>query len=134
MSQSSNVRVVEEIYAAFGRGDGQAIIDKMHPSVAWERGVADHGIPWILPGNGPAHVGSFLQAVASNLAITRFEVHNIMGNGNDVCALIGIDATVLSTGKALSDEEVHVWTFDPESRVVAFRHVVDTLAHRAASQ
>ena len=56
-----------------------------------------------------------------------------MEGGNQVAAETVIEA-VLPNGNVLSDEELHLWTFDADGKVCRFRHYVDTAKHIAAAQ
>jgi uncharacterized protein len=50
----SQIATVQEIYAAFGRGDVPAILDRLAEDVAWETtGTSVHeDVPWLLPRVG----------------------------------------------------------------------------------
>jgi ketosteroid isomerase-like protein len=69
----SNLQTVQSIYEAFGKGDIPAIIAAQSDDVEWERGGTDHGVPWLKPGRGKAHVGSFFQALSA-IEISKFDV------------------------------------------------------------
>ena len=45
----SNIPTVQDIYAAFGRGDVPAILAQLAEDVDWEYGMADAGVPWLQP-------------------------------------------------------------------------------------
>jgi ketosteroid isomerase-like protein len=127
----SNLQTVQSIYEAFGRGDVPAIIAVQADDVEWERDGRDHGVPWLKPGRGKAHVGSFFQALSA-IEISKFDVRNLLEGGNQICAVIDIEITVTATGGKISDEEVHLWTFGTDGKVTSFHHVVDTAQHIAA--
>jgi ketosteroid isomerase-like protein len=103
----------------------------MAEDVEWERGGTDHGVPWLKPGRGKAHVGQFFQAIGA-FQLTKFEPKNFLEGGNQVCAVIDIELTVTATGGKVSDEEIHLWSFGPDGKVTAFHHVLDTAQHVAA--
>ena len=126
-----NLETVQSIYEAFGRGDIPAILNTLSDDVQWERPGTGHGVPWLTPGNGKAHVGGFFQSLAG-LEITRFEPNTLLTGGDQVCAVIEITLTVKATGHSIEDEELHLWTFGPDGKVAAFRHVADTAVHVAA--
>jgi ketosteroid isomerase-like protein len=130
----SNLATVQQIYAAFGQGDVPAIVAKLAEGVEWEHDSVDHGIPWLRPGRGKGHVMEFFGVVGKDLDITRFEVPNMMENGNQVVAIIQIEALVRATGKSFRDYELHVWTFGDDGKVARFRHVSDTHQHYLASR
>jgi ketosteroid isomerase-like protein len=53
MNLSDNV---QNIYAAFGRGDIPAILERLAPDVEWEYGVESTNVPWLQPRCGRAEV------------------------------------------------------------------------------
>ena len=127
----SNIPTVQAIYEAFGTGNVPAIIEKLADDVEWERGGKDHGVPWLTPGRGKAHVGKFFEAIGA-FQITKFVPTNLLEGGNQVVAVIDIEFTVTATGGQVTDEELHLWTFGPDGKVTSFHHVVDTAQHIAA--
>jgi ketosteroid isomerase-like protein len=130
----SNLATVQQIYASFGQGDVPAIVAKLADGVEWEHDSVDHGIPWLRPGRGKGHVLEFFGVVGKDLEIKRFEVSNLMENGNQVVALLHFQATVRATGKTYQDYEAHVWTFGADGKVTRFRHIVDTHQHYLATK
>lgn len=133
---TSNVQTVQEIYAAFGRGDVPAILAHLADDVDWEWGRADIGVPWLQPRRGREAVGGFFESLAA-LEITKFRPTHFMqsDDGSIVIALIDLDGKVKATGKPIADaEEVHVWHFGPDGKVTRFRHGVDTHAHYLAQK
>jgi ketosteroid isomerase-like protein len=132
-AQVSNTPAVQEIYEAFGRGDVPRILGRLADDVAWEQGGSDYGVPWLIPGRGKAHAASFFERLAA-IEITKFVPKNLLEGGNQVAAVIHIEFLVKGTGVAVVDEELHLWTFGPDGKVTAFRHVVDTAKHVAANR
>ena len=126
--------IVQEIYAAFGRGDIQAILRHVSPDVSWEHEAIDHGIPWLTPGRGLDHVSAFFGVVQREVAIEAFEVQKLFVEGDEVIATIHIEFKVHSTGKRVRDRELHHWTFGRDGKVVRFRHVLDTHQHWLSSR
>jgi hypothetical protein len=126
-------RIVEAIYAAFGRGDIPTIIDALSENVEWEHDAADYGIPWLTPRQGRAEVAGFFEALRA-LDIRRFEPKRLLADGSMVIALIHVEIVVRVTGRAINDVELHLWTFDPQGKVARFRHVVDTHQHWLAAR
>jgi hypothetical protein len=53
--------------------------------------------------------------------------------GDRVVAQISVDVTVRDTGRRFRDDEIHLWVFGDDGRVVEFRHYVDTGKHAAAA-
>ena len=130
----ANAATVAAIYEAFGRGDIPFIIEHLHDDIEWEAGRQDdHGIPWLRPGRGKAHVLSFFESLAA-LEFKHFEATAILGGGDTVVALIDADIVVRDTGRTLNQLEAHVWTFGEDGLVRGFCHLVDTMAHARALQ
>jgi len=129
-----NLATVQGIYAAFGKGDAPAILETLSEKVKWEHDAPDHGIPWLKPGVGKLHVLEFFKTVAREFEMKRFDVKALFEQGPQVIVLIGIEAKIRSTGKPIRDDEVHLWTFDDQGKVKAFRHIVDTHQHFLAAK
>lgn len=45
-----------------------------------------------------------------------------------------MDAELPESGGKFRDEEIHLWTFGEDGKVVALRHYVDTAKHIAANK
>lgn len=131
MTQHS--RIVEAIYAAFGRGDIETILSALGEDVEWEHDAVDHGIPWLAPRQGKAAVAGFFEALRA-LDIRRFEPKRILTDGNMVAAVIHVEIAVRATGRVINDVELRLWTFDAQDKVARFRHVVDTHQHWLAAR
>ncbi len=128
-----NAATIRALYEAFGRGDVPAIIERMHDDVEWEMGApSGYGVPYLAPGRGRKHVGAFFEALRG-IDISDFRVLAVAPDGDYVIGLITITFTVKATGKKVHEAyEPHVWKFDPQGRIVGFRHAVDTAQHAAA--
>lgn len=126
--------VVQDIYAAFARGDVAAILDHLADDVAWEPGMKDHGVPWLTPGSGKGHVGEFFKTVAEQLEMRAFEPVAFLPGDEYVAVVVELEAVVRRSGVTVTDREVHLWTFDDEGRVTALRHFLDTHQHVMASR
>jgi ketosteroid isomerase-like protein len=129
----STTATVQDIYAAFGRGDIPAILARLSADVRWEHwpegsGGQRHGVPWLAERTGPDEVAEFFASLAA-LEINEFAPTTVLGDADRVVALIDVDFTVRATGERFRDSEVHVWTFGPDGRVTEFRHYVDTAKH-----
>jgi ketosteroid isomerase-like protein len=121
------------MYAAFGRGDVPGILAHLADDVDWEYGQASNDVPWLQPRRGRDAVGGFFEAVGGGLEFHKFAPKEIIEGDGVVVALIDIDATVKATGRRITEEdEIHVWRFGADGKVVRFRHGVDTHAHQSA--
>ena len=129
------LETVQAIYAAFGQGNVPAIIDRMSDDVEWEA-WADNtaqraGVPWLVKRHGKAGVAEFFQLVGQ-FTIHEFQVLSLMANDRQVAAEFVIDATPPG-GTRYRDEEMHLWTFGADGKVVRLRHYTDTAKHIGAA-
>jgi ketosteroid isomerase-like protein len=126
-----NISTVQEMYAAFGRGDIPAILERLDPGVAWDPD-ADGSIPWIVAREGRDGVAEFFAGLDA-LEFHTFEPRNFLAGGDQVAVTLKIGVTVKATGESLPEDELHLWTFGADGRVTELRHYVDTAAHAAAA-
>jgi hypothetical protein len=122
-----NLGTVQQIYAAFGRGDVPAILEHLDESVEWEYGVNSTDVPWLQPRRGRDGAAAFFVSLGE-VDLTKFEPRGLLeGEGGLVVALFNVELTVKATGKRVVEEnQVHLWHFNPEGKVVRFRHRADT--------
>lgn len=134
---SRNLETVKEIYAAFGRGDIAAILDRCADDVAWEawadNSAAKAGVPWLLPRHGKTGAAEFFGLIGPMLVVKAFRVLSLMDGGDQVAAEFEIECDVPSTGGHYRDEEIHLWMFDAAGKVVRLRHYTDTAKHMRAA-
>jgi uncharacterized protein len=120
---------VQEIYAAFGRGDVPAILERLAPDVEWEYDASPTEVPWLQPRQGRAGAAEFFASL-ENLEFHRFELKMLLEEGATVMALLDAEATVRKTGLRFHElDEIHLWHFGDDGLVARFRHRVDTLRH-----
>ena len=133
---TDNATTVAEIYAAFGRGDVAAILDRLADDVSFDADWADHhgqraGVAHLQPRVGPAQVAVFFALIA-DWTVQDFAVLDVIGSDRQVVAEIRA-AFTLPNGGRFADEELHLWTFDDAGKVTRFRHYVDTAKHVEAA-
>lgn len=132
---TDNLTTIAGIYEAFGKGDIPAILNCLSDDVQWEQWADNSaqkaGVPWMQARKGKEGVLEFFKIVAG-LSIKDLGVLSIMGNDRQVAVEFFIEAEVPSTGGHYRDEELHLWTFDEQGKVVRMRHYTDTAKHIAA--
>jgi len=122
-----NTETVRGVYAAFGRGDIPAILERLAENVEWEHDAVDHGIATLVPRRGRAEVLKFFETL-QGFEFTRFEVVNLLEGSGQVAAVVRVGHTHKGTGKTFADLEMHLWGFDARGQVTRFRHFVDSHA------
>lgn len=127
----SNVETVQRIYEAFGRGDVPAILAGLAEDVRWEEhptrnAAQDHDVPYMRPRSGREAVVGFFQDIEEDFDMQSFNPHSFLEGDGLVAAVTEFDLIVKATGKRVRDEEIHLYEFDSEGKVTAFRHFLDT--------
>jgi ketosteroid isomerase-like protein len=132
----SQIATVQEIYAAFGRGDILTILERLAEDVDWEArssSAHDEGVPWLQRRTGRAGAAEFF-ATLEAFEFRRFEPRSFLEDAGQVAAVIDVEIVMRASGYVIADEEIHLWSFDDAGLVSAFRHVVDTAKHIAAAR
>ena len=128
----SNLQTVREIYDAFGRGDVLAILSRLSESVEWEYGPASTNVPWLQRRRGRDGAAGFFASTAE-FEMHRFTPKEFLEGPGVVVVLLDVELTVRATGRRIAEEdEIHVWRFDGDGRVVRYRHGLDTHMHQLA--
>jgi ketosteroid isomerase-like protein len=120
-----NVKLVQSMYEAFGRGDVSYIASKVRPEARWDFNVTHSDVPWHVPVSGPTEIPKFLAALGENIAMEAFEPKHFIAMGDDVVAHIRFAFTVKRTGKRVDQEQLHWWTIQG-GKVARLRHFEDT--------
>lgn len=128
----SNLETVKAIYEAFGKGDIPFILDQLAKTVEWEAWADNtaqkENVPWLKMRRGKEGVLEFFKTVESLGGVNRFEVLSLLEGGNQVAAEVIIGSNYFL------DEEIHLWDFNAEGKIVRMRHYVDTAKHIAAAE
>jgi ketosteroid isomerase-like protein len=129
---------VSAVYEAFGRGDLPAILDLLDDDVRWDADWLDNyaqrdgAVEHFVPRRGPAQVADFF-AILATYTVHDFRVLRVLVGDDVAVAQVVIDATMPGGGR-FRDEELHLWTFGADGRIVALRHYIDTAKHLAAAR
>ena len=89
-------------------------------------------IPYLKRREGKNGVVDWLGSL-QGLDLHDIQVLNILEGDNEVAVSVRISFTVKATGKELTDEELHLWTFDGDGKIARLRHYVDTAKHIGAN-
>ena len=124
-THAPNVRLVKDAYAAFARGDVDAVVAAMHPDIEWHE--AEHS-PWHGPGGyrGPTEVltNVFARIPAD---FTHFEV--VSERVHDAGATVIVEgryrATTAGNGQPLEAQVCHIWTIG-DGKLARFQQYTDT--------
>ena len=125
------VEAVQRLYAAYGRGDIDAVLAELDDDVDWAAEAAGTAVPWWGSFRGKEDVPRFFKEIAANLDISEFDLVSFTSNETDVVAIVHWTFTVKSTGKTASMYMQHWWRF-ADGRIVFFRGSEDSAQSAAA--
>lgn len=126
MSEQQNVSLVQQAYAAFGRGDLDGLIALLDPQVSWlTPGPPD--LPTAGMRRGAAAVRDFFGILLNTFEITKFEPSDFLAQGDKVVVLGTSLERVKATGRSVDFRWVHVFTVR-NGRIVAFEEPADVSA------
>jgi len=117
--------VVQNVYAAFGRGDIPALLDALAPDVRWEVVGRKGDYPTFGVRHGPDGVLAFFQAMGGIEEITAFEPLSLHPSGDDVFVQGRVALTLKTNGRPLAYDWLHVFAVRG-GKVAAFREFYDT--------
>lgn len=126
---ADNASRMEELYAAFARGEVQTVLDAMDPQIEWNE--AEHVTFWTgQPFVGPQAV---LEGVFARIPETfgdsfRIEPHRFVDCGSTVLVEARYRGIAQATGKELDAQVAHVWDFGADGKVTRFQQYTDTWA------
>ena len=131
MGAAENTTVVQEAYAAFGRGDVQGILDRLDDGIVWQ-GVYGAGanVPMAGERRGKAAVAEFFKQVATHVNFSRFEPKDFIASGDTVVTL-GHYTAKTSANKEFDSDFAMVFTMR-NGKVTKFQEFLNTAALNAA--
>jgi len=132
MSAQENTKVVQEAYAAFGRGDVQTLLGKMADNVDWHAVVGvGPNVPTGGARRGREQVGKFFAQVAETIDFKQFEPQEFIADADKVVALGHYHGIAKATGRSFDLDFVHVFTLS-NGKIVKFREYTDAAAINSA--
>ncbi len=132
MLEQQNTKLVQDAFAAFGRGDIAALLEIMDDSVVWTpiAGVAPE-IPTAKEWRGKAGVAEFFQKLAAQQTFQVFEPREFIAQGNSVVVLGHYECTATGSGKKFASDWVMIFTLR-DGKLIRFREFADSAAANAA--
>lgn len=136
MSAEKNLRIVQDMYAAFGRGDVGFVIEQIDDACDGFGVVsaAPTGVPWHVgtTTRGKAGAVRFFESLASSVDHKAFEQRDFAATGDHVYATVRLVQTIRATGHTIEQPEVvHHFTLR-NGKVVRCRIFEDTAQTSAA--
>src|SRR5256885_16293053 len=123
--EAANTRLVQDAYAAFGRGDTPTLLGYLSDDVRWPPVIGTAAsVPFSGERTGKPAVAEFFKQVAESEDFEQFEPREFVAQGDAVVAIGHYRARVKSTGKRFDGDFAMVFTVR-NGKVAAFREFYD---------
>lgn len=124
MDEKENTSVIQNIFAAFRTGDVPFILNAVTDDIDWQMfGLKE--LPHTGPHRGRDQVARFLEAVAAETEVEKFEPREYIAQGDKVVALGYYRGTSRVSGRPLQSEWAMIFTLR-DGKVSRFREYADT--------
>jgi ketosteroid isomerase-like protein len=130
MSAQENTQAIQNIYAAFGRGDIAAILNALASDVEWIH-TAAKDVPFGGTYRGTQQVGTFFQKLAESQDFLAFEPHEFVAQADLVAVFGSIKARSKATGKVYETPWAMKWQLQ-NGKVTKLHHFFDSAIVEAA--
>jgi uncharacterized protein len=132
MNEQQNVKLVQQAYECFGRGDIQGVLNSLSDQVEW-RTPKPEGVPFGGEYRGRDGVARFFSELSQHEEITHFEPREFVAQGDSVVVHGYYASRVKATGRKAESEWVN-WFTIRNGKVVKFQQFHDTAAALVAYQ
>jgi ketosteroid isomerase-like protein len=107
---NQQVKTIQDMYAAFGRGDVAAIVAQLTDDVRWVSHL-ESGVPWGGDFSGKARVPRFFEAIFQSVETEAFEPKEWVTEGSTVVSVGEYACKVCATGKRSRTRWAFIWKF-----------------------
>lgn len=126
MAEAENTQLVKDAYAAFQRGDINAILAVLDDNVEWQGVTGTEGVlPQAGLRRGRSAVAEFFSQVASTTDFERFEPREFVAQGDKVVVLGRYAGKAKPSGGRFDTEWVMVFRI-AGGRIANFREFTDS--------
>jgi ketosteroid isomerase-like protein len=131
LGPDDNIKVIQELYVAFGRGDVATVLDALSDDVDWASDTTSTAAPWYGVRKGKAGVAAFFEAFGSTMEVEEFTPLTLAANETDVLTVVRCRATARATGRAVDMNLHHYFVFHG-TKIAYYRGTEDTAQTEAA--
>jgi ketosteroid isomerase-like protein len=125
MGANDNIKAIQAVYEAFGRGDVAAILEAVTDDVDWATEASSKSAPCYGVKRGKAGVTAFFEAFGSAMEVEEFRPVTFAANDTDVLTVVRFRCKSRATGKALTMDLHHYFVFSGD-KIAYYRGTEDT--------
>jgi ketosteroid isomerase-like protein len=122
---SENIKTIQTVYEAFGRGDVPAILERLTDDVDWAAEASSSAAPWYGTRSGKDAATAFFAELAGALEVQEFVPLTYAANDDDVLTVVRFSAKSRDTGKT-ETMQIHHWFRFRDGQIAYYRGTEDT--------
>ena len=130
MKEQDNIRLIQDVYAAFSRGDIPAVLNSLDANAGFSF-EAPASIPWAGNRQGREGWTQFFQALGAAADQITLQMEPFAAQGDNVVMVGRYQARAKQTGRHIDSPLVHLWTIR-NGKVAQCREMTNTAAEAAA--
>jgi ketosteroid isomerase-like protein len=127
----TNIKTIQLIYEAFGRGDVAAIQADVADDVDWGAEAAGDGAPWYGARRGADGVAAFFTDFGATMEVEDFTPICFAGTDTEVLTVVRFAAKVRATDRRVAMHLHHYFRFR-DGKIAYYRGTEDTAQTVAA--
>ena len=124
MEKEKNVQTVQQIYADFGTGNVEGILNSLTDDISWND-PGYPGIPYAKKRNGKNEVMNFFIEMGSTVSFTQFAPQEFYADADSVIVKGSFAGKANGTGKTFASDWVMIWKFRGD-KIFKYQAFVDT--------
>ena len=119
------LQVAKQLYAAFGSGNIQAVLDLLVDDITWELTGSPEITPWFGKHQGHEQVSKFFDLIKETIDILSFDVKEIVAQDDKAMVLIKEKGYCKPTKRKYEAAIVHIISVN-EGKIVNFFSVLES--------
>jgi ketosteroid isomerase-like protein len=126
--EQENVKLIQQMFAAFDRGDIPTVLGMVAEDADWQSpvtGAVSKEIPWARLRRGKGEVGDFFRELNEQMQLERMETGAYTAQGDRVVVEGRNRGTVRANGRPYGHDWVMVFTLR-QGQIARMRHYYDT--------
>jgi uncharacterized protein len=131
MAGEDNVKTIQSVYEAFGRGDLGTILDALTDDVDWATDTSTTHAPWYGARKGKNGVTSFFEAFGATVEVDEFTPLTFAANDTEVFTVVRFRGRVRANGNPVA-LNLHHWFVFTDGKISYYRGTEDTAQIEAA--